>query len=99
MKLHQAKKTTVKLTVTLQKYYLVITSFHIRSGAGQKHFLQGNNSPVLIKFPHFSRYFPGGITFYYTTWPEVGLYRQAYVYSRVNIVALLAVHLVHVSFT
>jgi len=27
------------------------------------------------------------------------VYRQAYMYSSVNIVALLAVHLVHVSFT
>ena len=54
---------------------------------------------MLVEFPDFSLSFPGIPTeaVIFSTPPEV--YRQTYMCSWVNVVALLAVHLVHVNFT
>jgi len=61
---------------------------------------QGGHSPVLVKYsPTFHQFFPvfPVEALIFIKLPEV--YRQAYVYSWVNTVALLSVHLVHVNFT
>ena len=64
----------------------------------------GGQSSVLVKLSDFARYFSRGIHHHHhhealisIKPPEV--YKQGYMYSWVNIAALLAVHLVHGNFT